>query len=131
MVTFEIEASCEEVLARLFETDDLAQLRFGWTGHSTSIVDRKDLIAGPICFRDYIMEGFVNYSVQLVDAAPCCRLQVVGDGSNRDWSIRPQVRHYIKAAGLEIRSEDVAEQSGALEPAADPDSNGESLRSVQ
>jgi hypothetical protein len=131
MVTFEIEASCDEVLARLFETDNSSHLSFGWTGHSTSTAQIKDLIAGPVRFRDYIMEGFLTYSVQLIDASLCCTMQIIGEGSNRDWSIRPQVRHYIKAAGLEIRSENVAEQSHALEPAAGPDSNGESSPPAQ
>lgn len=91
------------------QVDDQLHLRFGWTGQSISTGDRTDLTERQVRFRDYIMEGFLAYSIQLSDSGTGCRMQIDGEGSSRDWSIRPQVRHYIKAAGLEILSEDVSE----------------------
>jgi hypothetical protein len=115
MVTFEIEAERDVVSARLFEPDASSHLRFGWTARSTATATIGDLVATPVRFRDYIMEGFVAYSVQLIECSPRCKIQIVEEGSDRDWSIRPQVRHYITAAGLGIRGEDVTEPSGGLE----------------
>ncbi|QEH37377.1 hypothetical protein OJF2_59670 [Aquisphaera giovannonii] len=56
-------------------------------------------------FRDYIMEGFLAYEVRAEDMEPGCLLRIRGEGSNRDRFIRPQVRHYITAAGLTIAVE--------------------------
>ena len=56
-------------------------------------------------FRDYIMEVFLAYNVQAEDLGPGCLLSIRGDGSNRDQFIRPQVRHFITAAGLAITVE--------------------------
>ena len=118
MPTFTLEDDCRAALARLFEADEGHHLRLGWAGRSLDSAGHDDLLAGPVRFRDYIMEGFLTYMVQAEDLAPGCLLRVHGDGSNRDWSIRPQVRHYIKAAGLIIWSEGDAEQGVA------PDSGG-------
>ena len=113
MASFTLENDCHATLARLFETDEDRHLRFGWSGRSVETAAQEDLLAGAVRFRDYIMEGFLTYTVQVEDLAPGCVLLVTGEGSNRDWSIHPQVRHYIKAAGLVIKSEDAAAQSVA------------------
>jgi hypothetical protein len=113
MPTFTVEDDCRTALARLFEVRQGHQLRFGWSGQSLVAADHGDLLNGSVRFRDYIMEGFLTYTVHAEDLTPGCLLRVTGEGSNRDWSIRPQVRHYIKAAGLIIRSEDDAEPSDA------------------
>jgi len=113
MPTFTLEDDCHTSLARLLEADEGHHLRFGWSGQSLGAADHGDLLIGTVRFRDYIMEGFLTYTVQAEDLRPGCLLRVAGEGSNRDWSIRPQIRHYIKAAGLIIRSEDNAEPSVA------------------
>lgn len=113
MVTFTLESDCDIALKELLKTDDGRCLIFGWTARSIEAAEPSDLLIRPVLFRDYIMEGFVTYSVQAEDLAPGCRLRVDGEGSNRDWSIRPQVRHYIKAAGLVITDEDSAGDSVA------------------
>ena len=77
---------------------------FGWSGNAIHAT-HEDLLARSIRFQDYIMEGFVFYSVLAEDLGPGCLLSVQGEGSNRDWSIYWQVRHYIKAAGLTILNE--------------------------
>ncbi|WP_210420221.1 hypothetical protein [Aquisphaera giovannonii] len=51
------------------------------------------------------MEGFLAYEVRAEDMEPGCLLRIRGEGSNRDRFIRPQVRHYITAAGLTIAVE--------------------------
>jgi hypothetical protein len=66
------------------------------------------------------MEGFLTYTVHAEDLTCGCLLRVDGEGSNRDWSIRPRVRHYIKAAGLEIKNE------GDVDQGATPDCSGRS-----
>src|SRR4051794_1120950 len=104
MPTFTLEDDCRTTLARLFEADEGGHLRFGWSGQSFGAADHGDLLTGSVRFRDYIMEGFLTYTVQAEDLTLGCLLRVVGEGSNRDWSIRPQVRHYINAVGLIISS---------------------------
>jgi hypothetical protein len=104
MATFTLEADCHTALARLFEADKDHHLRFGWSGLSVESAQHGDLLAGPVRFRDYIMEGFLFYLVQVEDVAPGCLLRVHGEGSNRDWSIGPQIKHYISAAGLKINN---------------------------
>jgi hypothetical protein len=105
MPTFSVEGDCHVTLARLFEADQDGHLRFGWSGHSLRPARHDDLLAGPVRFRDYIMEGFLAYNVQAEDLGPGCLLSIRGDGSNRDRFIRPQVRHFITAAGLTITVE--------------------------
>ncbi len=105
MPTFSVEGDCHVALARLFEADQDGHLRFGWSGHSLLPARHDDLLARPVRFRDYIMEGFLAYNVQAEDLGPGCLLSFRGDGSNRDRFIRPQVRHFITAAGLTITVE--------------------------
>lgn len=105
MPTFSVEGDCRAALARLFEADPDGHLRFGWSGHSLRPAGHDDLLAGPVRFRDYIMEGFLAYDVQAEDLGPGCLLSIRGEGSNRDRFIRPQARHFITAAGLTITVE--------------------------
>jgi hypothetical protein len=105
MRAFSLEGDCHTVLAHLFEVDQDGHLRFGWTGQSLRPVGHDDLLAGPVRFRDYIMEGFLAYNVQAEDLRPGCLLRIRGEGSNRDQFIHPQVRHYITAARLAITVE--------------------------
>lgn len=105
MPTFSIEGDCRTALARLFEVDQDGHLRFGWSGHSVRPAGRDDLLAEPVRFLDYIMEGFLAYTVQAEDLKPGCRIRIRGEGSNRDRFIRPQVRHVITAGGLSISTE--------------------------
>jgi len=105
MITFSFEGDYHTALARLFEADQDGHLRFGWTGHSLRPAGHDDILAGPVRFRDYIMEGFLVYNVQAEDLRPGCRLSIRGEGSNRDQYIRHQVRRYITAAGLTINAD--------------------------
>ena len=108
MSTFTLEADCRPALALLFEADADGRLRFGWYGVSLQPATHADLLAGPVRFRDYIMEGFLTYSVRAEDLSPGCLLRFEGEGSNRDWSIGPQARHFIGAAGLAVAGEATA-----------------------
>src|SRR5262245_44521990 len=110
MPTFRVEGDCRAALARLFEVDKGRHLRFGWSGNSLGLADLGDLLSGPVLFRDDIMEGFVNSSIQAEDLAPGCLIRVHEEGSNRDWSIRPQIGRHIQAAGLTINSESDGEE---------------------
>jgi hypothetical protein len=105
MPTFSVEGDCHAALARLFEAGQDGHLRFGWSGQSLRPAGYADLLAGPVRFRDYIMEGFLAYSVQAEDVRPGCLLGVRGEGSNRDRFIRPHVRPFVMAAGLTIVGE--------------------------
>lgn len=105
MPTFTIEGDCHELLARLFEDDRDGRLRFGWSGESLGLAKREDLLAAPVRFRDYILEGFLVYDIQAEDLRPGCRLRIRGEGSNRDQYIRSHARHFITTAGLAILAE--------------------------
>jgi hypothetical protein len=102
MPKFTVEEDYRTALARLFEVDRDGHLRFGWSGQSLCPAEHDDLFAGPVRFRDYIMEGFLVYEIQAEDLRPGCLLSLRGVGSNRDRFIRPQVRHCIAATGLTI-----------------------------
>ena len=105
MPRFRIEADCRSALVRLFEADALGHVNFGWSGHSLQPASHNDLLAGAIRFRDYIMEGFLIYSVQAEDLSPGCLLRFDGEGSNRDWSIGLKARQFIQSSGLIIIQE--------------------------
>ncbi|MSR27461.1 MAG: hypothetical protein EXS06_10700 [Planctomycetaceae bacterium] len=109
MATFTLDDDCRTALKRLFEADASHHLCFGLSARSLGVADHADLLTGSVRFRDYVMEGFLTYSVEAVDLNPGCLLRVVGEGSNRDWAIRPQVRFIVDAAGLVVRSEGDAE----------------------
>ena len=105
MPTFVIAGQCQDIVGKLFRSEQDRRLTFGWTAQSISPTNLSDIFSAPVRFRDYIMEGFVVYTVKVDDMEPGCRLSVVGEGSNRDWSILPQVRHYILAAKMNLVSE--------------------------
>ena len=109
MATFTLDDDCRTALKRLFEADASHHLCFGLSARSLGVADHADLLTGSVRFRDFVMEGFLTYSVEAVDLNPGCLLRVVGEGSNRDWAIRPQVRFIVDAAGLVVRSEGDAE----------------------
>lgn len=103
MPVFIVEAQCDAVVLRLFESDDSLHIRFGWSAHSYGPAKPSDVLLRKVRFRDYIMEGHLCYSVQLFDTSPTCTLHVDGEGSNRDAYISSQVRAFFKGAGLGIR----------------------------
>lgn len=113
MPIFTVEDDCRTALARLFELHE-GHLRFGWSGQSIGAANHGDLLTGSVRFRDFVMERFLTYSVHAEDLAPGCLLRFTGEGSSHDWSIRPHVRHAIKAAGLVMRSEDQAGPSDSV-----------------
>ena len=106
MPSFTLNEDVHTLIGTLVEPDANGHLKFGWSGQSIQPADPNDLIEGRVRFRDYIMEGFLAYGVRVEVLTVGSRLTVDGEGSIRDWSIRHQVRHYIKAAGLTIVAED-------------------------
>lgn len=105
MPTFILNASPEQVFATLFKPSEDNSLGFGcWTKSDRPASDLGDVV-WPIRIRDYIMEGFVSYSVQLKPHSQGSELIVQGFGGDRDKYIPPALRHYIKAAKLELVSE--------------------------
>jgi hypothetical protein len=102
---FSVDGDCRAILSRLFESDQNGHLRLGWSAVSLTAAGQTDLLVRPIAFRDYVMEGFVTYSVSAIDLMPGCLLSVYGGGSNRDRHIPNQIRHYITAAGFSITAE--------------------------
>jgi hypothetical protein len=114
MPEFLLEGDCRELLAALFKAQDDGLLMLGWTALSIGPASHDDLLAGAVRFQDYIMEGFVFYTVHAHDEKPGCRIIASGEGSNRDRSIRLQVRHFIAATRTKILFEDtVADDSRA------------------
>jgi hypothetical protein len=105
-MTFSVHGDFKAILASLLRPVENGHLCFGWSATSLAPASPQDFIAAPVLFRDYIMEGFVEYSVMAADSLPGCLLAVEGYGSNRDQYIVFQVRHYIEAAGFAISKVD-------------------------
>jgi hypothetical protein len=59
----------------------------------------------PVRISDYVMEGGLGYTIQILSHPAGCELIALGMGINRDKYIKPAVRHYIQAANIPIVEE--------------------------
>lgn len=105
--TVVIRAESEQQLVELetlFITED-RQLRLGWSSRSRRRdVTLTDLQSGDVEFIDYVMEGFVPYHINASVRGHTLTLTISLHGSNRDEYIEPQIRHYLRQAGLTVTS---------------------------
>jgi len=99
VLSFTINANQDAVVGALFIRDSNGHICFG-TARSCDPVDESMLFEGLIRFKDYLMEAYVYYSLQLKasDSTVCLHIEL--EGSNRDRYVPSAVKSYIKSAGL-------------------------------
>jgi hypothetical protein len=97
---FAVSGEYHNLLAILFPPAPEGRVSFGWATSTEPIPDLVRL-ADWTPFRDYIMEGFVFYSVRARAMPSGLSLEVRLKGSNRDRYVAPSVKDYIRWAGLE------------------------------
>jgi hypothetical protein len=100
-----LQSSPESSLAKLFVVNADGTVSLGWSATTKRPINVSRLLQEPVEFQDYIMEGFVSYTLQIQSHPQGSELVASGFGSNRDQYICPQVRHFIVAAGITIVSE--------------------------
>ncbi len=106
---FVVTGDYHELLPRLFSAAPDGRVSFGWATSTEPIPDLARL-AEWTAFRDYIMEGFVFYSIRARAVPSGLALELRLTGSNRDEHVAPSIRQYIRWAGLEaVRREDAAD----------------------
>ncbi|AMV31256.1 hypothetical protein VN12_03995 [Pirellula sp. SH-Sr6A] len=94
-----IHETIDDVAAKLVACNEDGSLSFGYSATSVGECDPEQLSAGTD-FRDYILEGFVKYRLQMVPVENCSLLKVSGYGSNRDYAIVSAIKHYLHAASV-------------------------------
>ncbi|MGL4420860.1 MAG: hypothetical protein ACRCZF_09370 [Gemmataceae bacterium] len=106
---FEVAGQYPELLARLFPMAADGHLEFG-SARSAVPVAGAASVAEWVEFSDYIMEGFVRYTLRAVPSAAGLRLDVRLSGTNRDQYVGPSMRSYIGWAGLSLVAVPAADQ---------------------
>lgn len=99
-MNFNMTDDYDDVLSRLFKTEDDGKVMIGTARSREPMPDVRDLQEWTL-FTDYIMEGFVTYYLRLLRKPKGCVLEVRFTGTNRDRNIPFAVRDYIKWAGIE------------------------------
>ena len=102
---FVLDSTPDTALAKLFTTNPDGTVTLGWSATTQKPIDVSRLLFEPVLFQDYLMEGFVPYTLQLGAHDLGSELAAIGKGSNRDKYIPHQVRHFIKAAGINVLQE--------------------------
>ena len=94
-----IHEPIDDVVAKLITRNEDGSLSFGYSATSVGECNPEQLGAGAD-FRDYILEGFVKYRLQMVPVESRSLLTVSGYGSNRDCAVVSAIKHYLHAATL-------------------------------
>jgi len=92
---------CDEAtpLERLFQDCDDGHLGFGHAGQSIEMASAKELLCSEVCFRGYVMEGFVRYFATARETENGLLLTIRMTGSNRDQHLDWLIGQHIKASG--------------------------------
>ena len=94
-----IHEPLDDVAAKLITCNGDGSLSFGYSASSIGECNLEQLGAGAD-FRDYILEGFVKYRLQLLPVENRCSLNASGYGSNRDYAIVSAIKQYLRAASV-------------------------------
>ena len=101
MLVFSLAVTAREAISRLFQAHESGGLVLGPAGASLDPVAPEALLDGPVLFRDYVLEGFVGYTVHIAEASGGCELRVgVGGETQRHKAIPFVIRGYLASAGL-------------------------------
>lgn len=94
---FNIAGSSDDLLRKLFPEDLRGGVLFGPTAYSAAT--RADL-GDWASFRDYLMEGFINYDLRVLSDDSGIVIQIRPSGSNRDKYLRSHIRWILSSVQL-------------------------------
>jgi hypothetical protein len=99
-----------DLLPRLFGLED-GHLRFG-PARSRDPAETQDALSNWCMFDDYMMEGFVRYSLRARPHPRGLLLEIQLADTRLDRFVEPFVRTYIGWAGLSCCDADIADEPG-------------------
>ena len=99
LANFTIHLPFGDATRFLVDKNEDGTLGFGYSATSIGPCDHAQLLLGAD-FRDYILEGFVKYRLQLKQSGSSSVLSVSAYGSKRDHAIVPALKHYLRSAGI-------------------------------
>jgi hypothetical protein len=99
-----------DLLPRLFGLED-GHLQFG-PARSRDPAETQDALSNWCMFDDYVMEGFVRYSLRARPHSRGLLLEIQLAGTRLDRFVDPFVRTYIGWAGLSCCNADIADKPG-------------------
>ncbi len=95
-----IKGDFQTIVTKLFDIDENGYIRFGYASQSLQTTEMESFLGGlRVEFRDYIMEGFVNYYLKIERIDLGMLLWVEKKGMNRDKYIISAIKHYLKHEG--------------------------------
>lgn len=100
LICFSIEADPTKALNAIFVEHEDGYIRFG-TARSCDPAKNFRLFESWVRFRDYVMEGYVYYSVRLRTVDSSLQIEIETEGSSRDSFVEPAIRACIGSLGLE------------------------------
>jgi len=101
MLTYRFDRRWDDIVRSLFGTDDNGCLTFGFASARTlEPASPSDLRSSFLRLRDYVMEGFVFYSLRLHESEHGCTLEVKTDDSLRSVHVASALKQYFKSAGV-------------------------------
>lgn len=95
MNTLRIDGKPGDIVADLFSVSEEGHITLGLTATSLEPATLNQLETDGITFRDYLMEGFVKFSIQLTNFDSRLQMQIQLFGSNRDEYIVSHLKFYI------------------------------------
>lgn len=104
MKTIEIYGESPEIVACLFRQDG-ENLAFGLTATSVQPRRIEELWTETTRFRDYVMEGFVLYDIQVVATDRGVALSFTPVDGPRSAYVDSQIDFFLKNAGFSFESE--------------------------
>ena len=105
-----VQGEFADLLPRLFGLED-GHLRFG-PARSRDPAQTQDALSNWRMFDDYMMEGFVRYSLRARPHPRGLLLEIQLAGTRLDRFVDPFVRTYIGWAGLSCCDADIADEPG-------------------
>lgn len=94
-----------EIASSLFQEEGHTEkLGFLMTAVSTSACKREMVFEQPIEFRDYLMEGFIKFMIQVNEHKDGLVLIVEKLGSNRDQYLESHLNQNIAVFGYNVQN---------------------------
>jgi len=98
---FHVSGNPDALLIELCPVDERGHLRFGFAGSSRAPSDHNLLLMGQVEFVDYVLEGFVVYTLSAERTTDGLRLVVRKTGTTeRDKAIDWFVEKYLRSKDL-------------------------------
>ena len=100
---FHVSGNPVVLLLELCPVDERGHLLFGFAGRSRSLGDHNHLLTGQVEFVDYVLEGFVVYTLSVERTSDGLNLVVRKTGATeRDRAVDWIVEKYLTSEGLVV-----------------------------